>query len=144
MAGCACCPRRCGADRTNGKLGFCGVPAQPVVARAAPHFGEEPCISGDRGSGAVFFAGCTLRCVYCQNFALSRAKVGKEISVTRLREIFLELRDQGVHNINLVTGTQFIDAIEQALRGLDLGIPVVWNCSGYESIDTLKRLEGLV
>ena len=144
MAGCDRCPRHCGADRSAGRLGFCGVGERPVVARAAPHFGEEPCISGERGSGAVFFAGCTLRCVYCQNYALSRARQGREISVQRLREIFLELRDQGVHNINLVTGGHFVDAIVQALDALELGIPVVWNCSGYESLETLRKLEGLV
>ena len=144
MADCTCCPRRCGVDRESGKLGFCGVPENPVIARAAPHFGEEPCISGERGSGAVFFAGCTLRCVFCQNYELSRGRSGKEISVGRLRDIFLELRDQGVHNINLVTADHYVYAVREALDGLDLGIPVVWNCSGYESMETLKALEGLV
>ena len=144
MAVCTCCPRRCGADRAGEKPGFCGVPENPVVARAAPHFGEEPCISGERGSGAVFFSGCTLRCVFCQNYEISRGKLGKEISVDRLRDIFLELRDQGVHNINLVTADHYVYAVRSALDGLDLGIPVVWNCSGYESMETLKALEGLV
>ena len=144
MADCTCCPRRCGTDRAGGKLGFCGVPENPVVARAAPHFGEEPCISGERGSGAVFFAGCTLRCVFCQNYEISRGRSGKEISVDRLRDIFLELREQGVHNINLVTADHYVYAVRKALDGLDLGIPVVWNCSGYESMETLKALDGLV
>ena len=144
MADCTCCPRRCGADRAGGKPGFCGVPENPVVARAAPHFGEEPCISGERGSGTVFFSGCTLRCVFCQNYEISRGRSGKEISVDRLRDIFLELRDQGVHNINLVTADHYVYAVRSALDGLDLGIPVVWNCSGYESMETLKALEGLV
>lgn len=144
MAVCNGCPRQCGADRDNGVLGFCGVPENPVVARAAAHFGEEPCISGERGSGAVFFAGCTLRCVFCQNYALSRAKQGREITVSRLRDIFLELRDQGVHNINLVTASHYARAVSKALDGLELGIPVVWNSSGYESVETLKMLEGLV
>ncbi len=144
MAVCNGCPRQCGADRENGVLGFCGVPETPVVARAAAHFGEEPCISGERGSGAVFFAGCTLRCVFCQNYALSRAKQGREITVSRLRDIFLELRDQGVHNINLVTASHYARAVSKALDGLELGIPVVWNSSGYESVETLKMLEGLV
>ena len=144
MAGCFACPRQCGADRAGGARGFCGVPEAPVVARAAPHFGEEPCISGQRGSGAVFFAGCTLRCVYCQNYALSRAKQGEEITVSRLREVFLELRDQGVHNINLVTASHYVRPVVEALDGLDLGIPVVWNSSGYESVESLKLLEGLV
>ena len=144
MAVCNGCPRRCGADRENGKLGFCGVPENPVVARAAAHFGEEPCISGERGSGTVFFSGCTLRCVFCQNYGLSRVRQGKEITVSRLRDIFLELRDQGVHNINLVTASHYVRPVVQALDGLELGIPVVWNSSGYESVETLKMLEGLV
>ena len=144
MTICNQCPRHCGADRSGGKPGFCGVGDAPVVARAAPHFGEEPCISGERGSGAVFFAGCTLRCVFCQNYGLSRARLGKEITTARLRDIFLELRDQGVHNINLVTASHYTHAVIEALSGLDLGIPVVWNSSGYESAETLKQLEGLV
>lgn len=144
MSSCSLCPRRCGADRAAGQTGFCGAPEAPVVARAAPHFGEEPCISGTRGSGAVFFAGCNLRCVFCQNYALSRNQLGREITVQRLREIFLELRDQGVHNINLVTPSHDARAIAQALDGLELGIPVVWNSSGYESVETLRMLEGLV
>lgn len=144
MAQCNLCPRRCGAERSIGKTGFCGAPEAPVVARAAPHYGEEPCISGTRGSGAVFFAGCSLRCVFCQNYALSRGDLGKEITVARLRDIFKELRDQGVHNINLVTPGHYARAIVQALDGLELGIPVVWNSSGYESVETLRMLEGLV
>ena len=144
MSPCSLCPRRCGADRAAGQTGFCGAPETPVVARAAPHFCEEPCISGTRGSGAVFFAGCNLRCVFCQNYALSRNQLGREITVQRLRDIFLELRDQGVHNINLVTPSHDARAIAQALDGLELGIPVVWNSSGYESVETLRMLEGLV
>ena len=144
MLPCSLCPRRCGADRAAGQTGFCGAPETPVVARAAPHFGEEPCISGTRGSGAVFFAGCNLRCVFCQNYALSRNQLGREITVQRLRDIFLELRDQGVHNINLVTPSHDARAIAQALDGLELGVPVVWNSSGYESVETLRMLEGLV
>ena len=144
MSPCSLCPRRCGADRAASQPGFCGAPETPVVARAAPHFGEEPCISGTRGSGAVFFAGCNLRCVFCQNYALSRNQLGREITVQRLRDIFLELRDQGVHNINLVTPSHDARAIAQALDGLELGIPVVWNSSGYESVETLRMLEGLV
>lgn len=144
MAECTLCPRQCGIDRTSGKLGFCGVPENPVVARAAPHFGEEPCISGERGSGAVFFTGCTLRCVFCQNYELSRGRQGKEITVARLRDIFLELQDQGVHNINLVTADHYTSAVRKALDGVNLRIPVIWNCSGYESVETLRTLEGLV
>lgn len=144
MAQCNLCPRQCSVDRSAGQTGFCGVPETPIVARAAPHHGEEPCISGSRGSGAVFFAGCNLRCVFCQNYALSRSDLGKEIPVARLRDIFKELRDQGVHNINLVTPSHYARAIVQALDGLELGIPVVWNSSGYESVETLRMLEGLV
>ena len=115
-----------------------------MVCRAAPHFGEEPCISGTRGSGAVFFAGCNLRCVFCQNHDISRGAAGEAVDVARLRDIFLALRDQGVHNINLVTPTHYADVIAEALSGLSLGIPVVWNSGGYESVETLRRLEGLV
>lgn len=138
------CPRRCGADRRGGQTGFCGVPETALVCRAAPHYGEEPCISGTRGSGAVFFAGCNLRCVFCQNHAISRGAAGEPVSVRALRDIFLRLRDQGVHNINLVTPTHYSACIAEALAGLTLGIPVVWNSSGYESVETLRALEGLV
>jgi putative pyruvate formate lyase activating enzyme len=144
MAVCELCPRKCKVDRSAGEIGFCGVPERPVIARAAPHFGEEPCISGTRGSGAIFFAGCNLRCVFCQNYDLSRAAVGKEVTVSRLREIILRLQDEGVHNINFVTATHYSDVILQALEGLSLRVPVVWNSSGYESLETLKRLEGAV
>lgn len=144
MVICEQCPRRCGVERKNGVVGYCGVSDQPIVARAAPHFGEEPCISGERGSGAVFFAGCNLRCVYCQNYSLSRSELGKEITVSRLREIFQELQDQGVHNINLVTASHYADKVIEALDGLQLEIPIVWNSSGYESVETLRMLEGYV
>ena len=142
---CNDCPRRCGALREDNKAGgFCASPALPSIARAAPHFGEEPCISGERGSGTVFFTGCNLRCVFCQNREISRGKGGRTVSVPRLRDIFLELRDMGVHNINLVTGTHFIRPIAEALELARLDIPVAWNSSGYDSVESLKRLEGLV
>ena len=115
-----------------------------MVCRAAPHYGEEPCISGTRGSGAVFFSGCSLRCVFCQNREISRQSVGRTLTVRELRDTLLRLRDTGVHNINLVTGSHFVRPIAEALDGLELGIPVVWNSSGYESVETLRRLEGLV
>ncbi len=142
---CNDCPRRCGAKRGE-KIpgGLCASPLLPTLVRAAPHFGEEPCISGTRGSGALFFSGCNLRCVFCQNREISRKSVGKTLTVTELRDLMLRLRDQGVHNINLVTPSHFSRAIAKALEGLELGIPVVWNSSGYESVETLKRLEGLV
>lgn len=142
---CSDCPRACGAVRGAEPGGVCRSPALPSVARAAPHFGEEPCVSGSRGSGAVFFCGCNLRCVFCQNREISRgAEKDRVLTVPRLRELFLRLRDQGVHNINLVTGSQYVRPIAEALRGLDLGIPVVWNSSAYESVETLRLLEGLV
>jgi len=143
---CSDCPRHCGALRgDNIAGGFCASPALPVVARAAPHFGEEPCISGKNGSGTIFFSGCNLRCVFCQNHEISRsASLGKTVSIQELRDIMLRLRDKGVHNINLVTPTHFSRAIAEALSGLELGIPVVWNSSGYESVETLRMLEGLV
>ena len=140
---CTLCPRRCGVDRTAG-LGFCASPRQALVTRAAPHFGEEPCISGTRGSGAVFFSGCNLRCVFCQNHSISRGGAGKALDTAGLRELFLRLRDQGVHNLNLVTPSHYSDRIAEALAGLDLGIPVVWNSSAYESVEQLRQLEGLV
>ena len=141
---CRLCPRLCGADRAAGERGFCGMGEEPVVARAALHFWEEPCISGTRGSGAVFFSGCTLACRYCQNYEISRGKKGTAISVRRLSEIFRELEEQGAHNINLVTGTQFVPAILEALALRRPRVPVVWNSSGYERVETLRMLEGFV
>ncbi|MBQ9249606.1 MAG: radical SAM protein [Oscillospiraceae bacterium] len=142
---CNDCPRRCGAVRSDDRAGgFCASPALPRVIRAAPHLGEEPCISGSRGAGTIFFTGCNLRCVFCQNREISRGGDGRTLTVQELRDLMLRLRDQGVHNIDLVTPSHFVRAIAQALDGLDLGIPVVWNSSGYESVETLRMLEGLV
>ena len=129
-------------DAQSGE-GFCGLPATPVVARAGLHFWEEPCVSGARGSGAVFFSGCVLRCVYCQNHAISHENFGKPVSVERLREIFWELIGQGAHNINLVSPTPFAPAIREALAE-PLPVPVVWNTGGYERVETLRSLEGKV
>ena len=141
---CNLCPRRCGAMRTEKEgSGRCGMPWLPVVARAALHFWEEPCISGTRGSGTVFFSGCPLGCVYCQNSRISRENFGKAVSVERLREIFLALIGQGAHNINLVTPTHFAPAIRSALRE-PLPVPVVWNSGGYERVETLRTLAGRV
>ena len=139
---CNLCPRMCGAKREEytGE-GFCGMGTRPVAARAALHFDEEPCISGKQGSGAIFFSGCTLRCCYCQNFELSRGRLGKP--VTDLRATMEDLISQGAANINLVTGTQFAPAILDALR-TPLSVPVVWNSSGYERVETLRALEGRV
>lgn len=140
---CTLCPRKCGVDRTAGRLGYCRMPAQLRVARAAPHFWEEPVISAEGGSGTVFFSGCTLGCVFCQNGEISHDGFGKEISPHRLREIFEELIHKGCENINLVTPTQFLPSVLPALTP-KLPVPVVYNCGGYESVETLKRLEGLV
>ena len=142
---CRDCPRRCGALRTESQAGgVCLSPLLPRVVRAAPHYGEEPCISGSRGAGTIFFSGCSLRCVFCQNREISRRSVGRTLSVPELRRLMLHLRDSGVHNIELVTPSHFTRSIAEALSGLELGIPVVWNCSGYESVETLRLLEGLV
>ena len=141
---CNLCPRRCGALRTDTEgQGFCGMPAQPVAARAGLLHWEEPSISGTNGSGAVFFSGCVLRCIFCQNSQISRDNFGKTISVPRLREIFLELIAQGAHNINLVSPTPFALAVREALEE-PLPVPVVWNTGGYERVETLMALEGRV
>ena len=140
---CTLCPRRCGADRTNGQLGFCRHPDKIYAARAAAHYWEEPVISGSFGSGAVFFSGCTLKCLFCQNGVISQENRGKEISTAHLREIFLKLIDDGVQNLNLVTPTHFLPSILPALTP-KLPVPVVYNCGGYERVETLRELEGLV
>ena len=140
---CNACPRKCGVDRSE-KSGFCGAGESFVVARAAKHFWEEPPISGTNGSGAVFFSGCNLRCVFCQNFEVSRAKCGKEITDKRLTEIFDSLISEGAHNLNLVTATQYAERLSGILRAYHSPVPVVYNCGGYESLETLRRLEGLV
>ena len=143
---CELCPRRCFALRGDEKPGgVCRSPLLPRVARAAPHYGEEPCIAGKNGAGAVFFTGCNLRCVFCQNRDISRgAGAGETLTVSELRQLLLRLRDRGVDSIDLVTGAHYVPAIAEALSGLSLGIPVVWNSSGYESAETLRQLEGLV
>lgn len=142
---CSLCPRKCGAVRTESLAGgICRSPLLPKIARAAPHFGEEPCIAGKNGTGAIFFTGCNLKCVFCQNREISRGQGGKILTVSQLRDSMLRLRDEGVDSIDLVTGTHFIPAIAEALSGISLGIPVVWNSSGYESTEGLKMLEGLI
>lgn len=141
---CRQCPRSCAAERTETSPGgVCAMPSLPVVARAALHFWEEPPISGKRGSGTVFFSGCPLRCVFCQNSVISQAGYGKPVTVDRLREIFRELVAQGAHNINLVTPTHFTHAILEALKD-PLPVPVVWNTGGYETLETLQKLDGTV
>lgn len=141
---CRDCPRACGALRTGEEgAGFCKMGLLPVVARAALHHWEEPCISGTRGSGTVFFSGCALGCVFCQNDSITQGGFGKRIPVSRLKEIYRELAQAGAHNINLVGPTHFTDAVLESLRD-PLPIPVVYNCGGYEKVETLRRLEGKV
>jgi putative pyruvate formate lyase activating enzyme len=144
---CMLCPRQCGVDRLHGKAGRCHVGAQLRVARAALHMWEEPCISGQEGSGAVFFSGCSLGCIYCQNREISGGKCGTDITIGRLSEIFLELQAQKANNINLVTAGHYVPQVASALeqaKQQGLQIPVVYNSSGYEKAETLKMLEGLV
>ncbi len=148
MQECTLCPRNCRANREKGETGVCGVAGPGIVgARAALHMWEEPCISGERGSGTVFFSGCSLRCIYCQNYEIAHAKHGKRITVERLAEIFLELAEKGAHNINLVTPTHYTPEIIAAVkmaRERGLSLPIVYNCSGYEKVETLRLLEGIV
>ncbi len=143
---CRLCPRSCGVNRQAGQKGICGVGEEMYIARAALHFWEEPCISGTEGSGAVFFSGCTLKCVFCQNYELSHKETGKRVSPERLSEIFFELEAQGANNINLVTPDHYIPKIAMAMersRNRGLRIPFVINCSGYETTALLRRLDGL-
>lgn len=147
LSRCELCPRRCGVNRLQGERGFCGAGATLRAARAALHHWEEPCISGTRGSGTVFFSHCTLGCVYCQNYPISIGGEGRDLLTGRLAEVFLSLEAQGAHNINLVTPTQFLpqiipELLEAKRRGLS--IPIVYNCGGYERVETLKMLEGLI
>ena len=144
---CLLCPRKCGINRSTGQTGVCGVSAEIRVARAALHYWEEPCISGKKGSGAVFFSGCSLHCVFCQNREISDGKAGKVISKERLSDIFLELKAKGANNINLVTPGQYIPDIVWAVRAArrrGMELPIVYNTSGYENETELKLLEGIV
>ena len=152
--GCLLCPRECGADRENGQVGYCGVSDEIRVARAALHMWEEPCISGDKGSGTIFFVGCPLGCIYCQNYEISRGiaskeswKKGKVYTVDELSNEMLSLQSIGAHNINLVTPTHYSNKIigaVQLAKEKGLRIPIVYNCSGYEKVATLRTLEGIV
>ena len=147
MGECTLCPRNCHSDRINKKTGYCGMDNTVRVARAALHMWEEPCISGEKGSGAVFFTGCGLKCCFCQNREIAIGKSGLEISVDRLGEIFLELEEKGAANINLVTGAHFVPQIISALelaRKKGMSLPIIYNSSGYEKVETLKMLEGYV
>lgn len=147
MRSCTLCPRMCRVDRTAGEKGFCGMGVAVQGARAALHMWEEPCISGKKGSGAIFFSGCTLKCVFCQNREIAEGKYGKEISSQRLTEIFLELQGKGAANINLVTAGHFVVPVKEALlraKEQGLAIPVIYNSGGYERVETLRFLEQVV
>ena len=144
---CDICPRECKINRSIGQTAYCGETEAVRVARAALHMWEEPCISGTKGSGTVFFTGCSLKCVFCQNGVIANSKAGKEISVERLAEIYLKLQDEGANNINLVTATHFIPQVAKSLetaKGHGLNIPIVYNTGGYEKKDSIKLLDGLV
>lgn len=145
MKSCALCPRMCRVDRSE-MYGFCGCGDRLKIARAALHFWEKPCISGRGGSGAVFFSGCNLRCCFCQNYNISSEGFGKEITVERLSDLFLELQEKGAENINLVTPTHYVPLIIKALDMVKhkLNIPVVYNCGGYENVSTIKSLDGYI
>lgn len=147
LSNCTLCPRNCKADRAHGQVGYCKVTDELVVARAALHMWEEPCISGEAGSGTVFFSGCSMGCVYCQNKNIAAARAGKRITIQRLSEIFIELQEEGANNINLVTPSHYVPQIVQGItiaRERGLTLPIVYNCSGYEKVETLQLLEGVV
>lgn len=147
LSKCDICPRKCGVNREKGKLGFCQAKDKIKIARYSLHYWEEPIISGETGSGTIFFSGCNLKCIFCQNFKISSENIGKEISVERLKEICLELQNMGANNINLVTGTHFLPLIKDALilaKKEGLTIPIVYNTSSYETVESLKEMEGLI
>ncbi len=145
---CILCPRKCGVNRIAGQVGVCGCTDKVLVSRAALHMWEEPCISGENGSGTVFFSGCNLHCIFCQNYEISgKNPCGKEVDAERINEIFFELKEKGANNINLVTPTHYLPSIAKALKlakEQKLGLPIVYNTSSYEEVDSLKMLEGLV
>lgn len=144
---CKLCPRECGTDRRSGRVGFCNSTDKVKISRAALHFWEEPCISGNNGSGTVFFSGCSLKCVYCQNRKISTGLVGKEITVGRLVDIFFELKEKGALNINLVTPSHFAPSVAEAIKRAKnekVDLPFVFNTSGYEKEETLKEFDGLI
>lgn len=143
---CMQCPRKCNIDRENGVLGFCGAGSAFSIARAALHPWEEPPISGKNGSGTIFFSGCNLRCVFCQNYEVSHDALGKTVTDEDLISMMLRLRDEGAHNVNLVTPSHYTDRLVRVLERIKptLGIPIVWNSSGYESVEALRSLDGLI
>ena len=142
---CFLCPRGCGVPRSpEGGDGFCGMGSRAVVARAAPHYWEEPCISGTRGTGAIFFSGCTLKCCYCQNWEISHGGKGERLSARALADCFRRLEDQGVHNISLITATHFLPAILDAFALYKPSIPIVYNTGGYERVETIRALSDII
>lgn len=147
LSKCDICPRKCGINREKDELGFCQMKDKIKIARYSLHYWEEPIISGETGSGTIFFSGCNLKCIFCQNYKISSENIGKEISVERLKEICLELQNMGANNINLVTGTHFLPLIKEALilaKKEGLTIPIVYNTSSYENVESLKEMEGLI
>lgn len=147
LKSCCLCPRNCKINRLNGQTGYCKSGKKVKVARVSLHEWEEPCISGTKGSGTVFFSSCNLRCIFCQNHQISQEGFGKEISIERLAEIFIEQQERGAHNINLVTPTHFVPQIIEALdiaKKNRLNIPILYNSNGYENLDTIKSLEGYI
>ena len=147
LSKCDICPRKCRVNREKGELGFCKMKDKIKIARYSLHYWEEPIISGETGSGTIFFSGCNLKCIFCQNYKISSENMGKEISVERLKEICLELQNMGANNINLVTGTHFLPLIKEALilaKKEGLTIPIVYNTSSYENVESLKEMEGLI
>lgn len=142
---CNLCPHKCNANRNaDSGDGFCKMGTNPVIAKAAPHYWEEPCISGTNGSGTIFFSGCTMKCVYCQNYEISAQNNGKKATAYDLATCYKDLESQGVNNINLVSATQFTSAIVNSMKIYKPKIPVVFNCGGYENVETLKMLDGIV
>ena len=141
---CMLCGHRCGADRAENETGFCSMSETAVLSKVMLHKWEEPCISGTNGSGAIFFAGCSLRCAFCQNWEISHMRKGLPVDIDRLRDIFDELADQGAHNINLVNPTHFVPFIQKAFKRYQKRIPVVYNTHGYDSLDALHRMDGIV
>jgi len=146
MSGCRLCPRGCNIDRNNG-VGFCQASEEMMLARASLHYWEEPCLSGDRGSGTIFFSYCNMKCIFCQNYDISTKNFGYKVSVKRFADICLELQNKGALNINLVTPSHYVDKIREGLiiaKDKGLKIPVIYNTSGYDLVDSLKKLEGLI
>ena len=147
LAKCELCPRRCGVDRTAGKRGRCHAPAELLLARASLHLWEEPCFAGDTGAGTVFFVGCPLGCVYCQNAVIARGEGGISVTSDRLADIFLELEEKGARTVDLVTPTHYAHLLPAAIdraRRAGLTLPIVYNCGGYERVETLRALEGYI